>query len=46
VVADVDLSTMTASYHDLAGTPLRDALPREVSWLDGGNLEASQRPRT
>jgi hypothetical protein len=42
-VAEVELSTMTTDYHAVAGAPLRAALPREVSWLDGGNLVVSGR---
>lgn len=42
-VAEIDLSAMTARYHDLAGTPLRDAQPREVSWLEDRYLVASGR---
>lgn len=44
-VAEVKLSTMTVRYHELAGTPLRDALPRDVSWLGEGKLVASGRDR-
>jgi hypothetical protein len=43
IVAQVELSTMTASYHRVAGTRLRDAQPREVSWLDDRHLVASGR---
>lgn len=45
LVAQIDLATMTVTYHRVRGTPLRNALPREVYMLDDHQLVASGRDK-